>query len=355
MKPYDQLTHLGRVRRYHRLASAALAEYGISNAHLKFIRDSGNVTFRVVPTDEDNFAENDPHYFRNHLVLRMHEPGYQSAAAIQSELEWLAALCRETDLTVPEPQRTTDGALFVEVQIPGIPQARQCSLLRWMTGRLLQENLQPAHYRALGVTMAKLHTHAESWQFPAGFTRPHYDWDGLFGDNDFVKVPASEAWKQIPDQYIKPFETVVYQVQDVMTDFSQDADAFGLIHADISIGDNVLFGGQPMEARPIDFDDCAFGYWMFDIGVALSELRKTSAFPWCKDALLEGYSQVRSMPAEQWMHLDLFIAAWHAFEVFWAASGTIKFPQYRQAYDRWIERAAEDMMRCIEHSNDQIS
>ena len=279
----------------------------------------------------------------------MHEPGYQSDAAIQSELEWLDALCQDTDLVVPEPQRALDGALFIEAQISGIPQPRRCSLLRWVTGRMIKDGIRPNHYRTLGRLMAGLHDHSANWQHSTDFTRPRYDWDGLYGDNDFVKASASEAWAQIPDQYLQPFESVVYQVKDVMAEFGQDVDAFGLIHADIGIGANVLFGGSPLEARPIDFDDCAFGYWMFNIGVALSEVRQTSDFHRFRDALFDGYSKVRSMPLEQWAHLELFIAAWHAFEVFWAAAGIVKFPQYRQAYGGWIERAAEDMLRCIEY------
>jgi Ser/Thr protein kinase RdoA (MazF antagonist) len=310
------------------------------------------VTFRVVPSAEEYSLAKEECYFRNHLVLRMHEPGYQSDVAIQSELEWLAALCRDTDLSVPEPQRTLDSALSVEVQIPGIPQPRRCSLLRWVTGRMVQNGIRSNHYHALGSLLARLHEHSARWQPPADFTRPRYDWDGLFGDNDFAKVPARQAWAQIPDKYIKPFEAVVYQVKDVMVEFGQQADVFGLIHADIGIGANVLFGGHPLEARPIDFDDCAFGYWMFDMGVALSEVRQTSAFDQHKDALFDGYTQVRSLPLEHWMHLELFIATWHAFEVFWAAAGAVKFPQYRQAYQGWIERAAEDMANCIEYQYD---
>lgn len=41
---------------------------------------------------------------------------------------------------------------------------------------------------------------------------------------------------------------------------------FGLIHADLHL-DNVLFAGG--EARPIDFDDCGLGHWLYDIAVTL--------------------------------------------------------------------------------------
>lgn len=355
MKPFQKLTRRGRIQRYRQLARAALAAYGLQDANLTFIRDSGNVTFRVVPTGPAPFVTelDGAHrrrffrgsFFRDHCVLRLHEPDYQTAEAIASELEWLAALGRDTDLAVSLPVRTLEGALSVEVEVPGVPQPRRCSLLRWVTGRMLSRSLRPHHLQALGRLMAGLHQHAVHWPLPAGFARPRYDWAGLYGDNDFVKAPAAEVWAYLAQRYREPFERVTGRLRQVMDDLGQDRDAFGLIHADIGIGANVLFGGG--EARAIDFDDCAFGYWLFDIGVALSELRGDEAFPHYRDALRQGYAEIRALPEEQWAHVDLFIAAWHAFEMYWAAAGAVCFPNSRPGYDRWIERAAGDMVRCL--------
>ncbi len=353
MKSYEQLTRLGRLRRLKTQAEAALEAYGLAGARLRFLSYTGNTTYRV---DASSLAEDDAshpalarapseRYDPHHYVLRMHQPGYQTPEAIASELEWLAALCRDTDLGVPEPMRTLDGELSVEVRVPGVPQPRRCSLLRWMTGRMLTKGLRPGHFRAAGRLMAGLHEHAAHWRPPPGFSRPRYDWDGLFGDNDFVGAPASEIRSRIPQPYLEPFETVTSRVRQVMDRFGQGPDAFGLIHADVSVGANVLFGGG--EARVIDFDDCALGYWMFDLGVALSELRAHEAFPQYRDALRDGYAEVRTLPEEQWGHLDLFIATWHAFEVVWAAAGTILYPDHRQGYEEWLERAAKDMVRCL--------
>jgi Ser/Thr protein kinase RdoA (MazF antagonist) len=131
-----------------------------------------------------------------------------------------------------------------------------------------------------------------------------------------------------------------------MDRFGQGPDAFGLIHAEIGVGANVLYGGG--EARVIDFDDCALGYWMFDVGVALSDLRGHEAFPQYRDAFRDGYAEVRRLPEEQWAHLDLFIATWHAFEMVWATAGIILHPASRQGGEQWVERAAKDLMRCLD-------
>jgi Ser/Thr protein kinase RdoA (MazF antagonist) len=345
VKPFEELTQRGRVRRYRQLAQVALEAYGLSDARLTFIRDAGNITFRVVAPRSGSGSVGRERYAQNRFVLRMHQPAYQSDAAILSELEWLVALCRDTDLAVPEPVRTSSGELAVEVKIPGVPECRRCSLLRWMTGRMLTQGLRPYHLKALGRLMAGLHEHAANWHRPAGFARPRYDWDGLFGNNDFVKVPASDIRSRMPRPYLEPFEFVTRRVRQVMDELGEGPDVFGLIHADISLGDNVLFGGG--EARIIDFDDCVYGYWVYDAAVALSSLPGDSASPRYRAALLEGYAEIRSVPEEQWTHLDLFVAAWHAFEMVWATAGGILYPRARPNYDRWVERAAGDMMRCL--------
>ncbi len=345
MKPFEALTRRGRLRRYRQMAYAALEEYGLADARLTFIRHSGNVVFRAVAPHLDHVPACSERYLSNHFALRMHQPDYQTDAAIQSELEWLAALRRDTDLAVPEPVRTLASDLSVEVRIPGVPKPRRCSLLRWMKGRMLTKGLRYRHLRAVGRLMAGLHEHATVWQPPVGFSRPRYDWDGLFGDNDFIKVRSSQIRSRIPRAYHEAFECLTDRVRQVMEVLGEGPDVFGLIHADISLGDNVLFEGG--EARVIDFDDCAYGYWVFDIGVALSSLSGETVSPELRGALLDGYSEIRSVPEEQWVYLDLFVAAWYAFEMAWAAAGGILNPSSRAHCDRWAQRAGADMMRSL--------
>ena len=47
MKPYDELTHRGKMRRMRRLAEAALDAYGLADAPLRLFIDNGNIIYRV--------------------------------------------------------------------------------------------------------------------------------------------------------------------------------------------------------------------------------------------------------------------------------------------------------------------
>ena len=79
----------------------------------------------------------------------------------------------------------------------------------------------------------------------------------------------------------------------------------GLIHADLHLGNALFCRGDVMV---IDFDDCGFGYWLYDIAVALWELRDRDDYAQFLAALIEGYTKHRPLPPGGLAHLDDFIA-----------------------------------------------
>jgi len=342
MKPFEELSYLGRIQRMRRLAQTALNAYSLSNARFKLLRQAGNTLFRVNDANPDPITKAEL-YTQSQYMLRIHQPGYQTTEAIELELAWLAAMCRDANLPVPEPVPSLDGNLLTQVSIPGIPGQRNCSLLRWLKGREIKKNIRPHHYRAQGRLMALLHNHAAHWQPPPGLAKRKYDWDGLFREDAGTGLPASEAWSLLPQEYVKPFEVVTTKVKQVMDEWGKGPDVYGLIHADLGLDANVLFWGG--EARAIDFDDSGFGYYIYDLSLALEHCQEDEALPQFRDALLDGYTRVRSLPENQLKYLDLFLAAYYVFLSLWAAAVAQRFPKYREELFRRMERA----FRLVEH------
>ncbi len=342
-KPFQELTYLGRMRRMRRLAQVALAAYGIPEARFKLLRQAGNTLFRV---DTPRLPTVDPArelFEEGQYLLRVHEPGYQEPDAIELELAWLAAMRRDTDLPVPEPVPTLDGRLLLPVSLPGIPQTRNCSLLRWVKGRLLKHRFRPHHLRAQGQLMARLHNFASQWQPPAGLTKRRFDWDGLFQDDVGSGMPNAEAWALLPPAYKESFACVAQQVRDVMDAWGRGPDVYGLIHGDLAVDANLLFWhGEP---RAIDFDDSGFGYWVFDLAVALDPCWEDAAFPRYQEALLNGYAEYRSLPQKQLEQLELFLAALQVYWNLWATGGTHLYPSLVPAYRERIAHTAERVVR----------
>ena len=345
IKPYEELTYLGRVRRFRQLASVALADYGLVGAHFKLFRHAGNRLFRVVASNPTPAKAADDLYENGQYLLRIHHPGYQSAEAIELELAWLAAMCRDANLPVPEPVPTTDGRLLTQVSIAGIPGKRNCSLLRWLKGRFLTKGIGPRHFKAQGRLMAQLHDYAAHWQPPPGLTKRRYDWNGLFRDDSGAGMPASEAWALLPQSYQEPFEIVARRVKHVMDELGQGPDVYGLIHADLGVDANVLFWRG--EARAIDFDESGFGYWVYDLGIALEHCREDAEYPKFRDALLDGYAQIRSLPEGHLEHLELFAAAFDVYWSLWAAAAAHLSPSSREGLRSRMERAARLVLRYL--------
>jgi Ser/Thr protein kinase RdoA (MazF antagonist) len=336
MKSYSELTYLGQVRRLGRLAQLAVPFFIPEDVRLTLIQHGENTTYRVDVADTAPTNLTDRPYVENRYLLRVHRTGYQSAESIASELAWLSALRHQAGLAVPEPVLSLEGAPLVTVSAPGIPEPRVCSLLRWINGRFC-DRCKPGHFGAVGDLMARLHDHAVHWKPPTGFTRRWWDWEGLFGDNAGFHLDSDEVWALLPDDYHDMFYAVARQVGQVMLEMGQGPDASGLIHADLHMG-NLLFSGG--EARPIDFDDCGYGYWVYDFAVALSDWKDSPEWPRYHDSLLEGYVQVRPLPEKQLNYLDLFMAARRVSLMLWATDMAQVNSNYRAGLEGWLARYA---------------
>ena len=344
MKEYEDLTQLGRLRRTRRLAKEALRAYGFTGARLRLMVDAGNTTYRVKALGRAT-PEGDL-YVDDCYSLRLHQPGYQRDGAVDSELEWLSAM-NDEGLPVPQPIPTEEGELSVEVSVPGVPSARRCSLLRWVRGRMAQKPVRSWHMKAIGRLIARLQNHASSWRPPPGFVRRHYDRNGLWGDDTGTGYTADEVWPKIPGRYFEEFHEVTMRVEEVMEDWGKGPDVYGLIHADLGTEANVLF--HRGEARAIDFDDGGYGYWMYDLAVPLVDLEDNDSLPALRDALLEGYMEIRSLPEEQLEKLELFQAAFRALEIFWGTACVLRNP----GSTYWMERREKAWMhikRALETS-----
>ncbi len=342
MKPYDELTRLGRLRRLRQLAQTALSAYSLSAARLTFLHYEGNVIFRVDAPGSDLVPSCAGPYVPNRYVLRIHTTS--DTQAIASELTWLAALRHEAGLPVPEPVPARDGKLLIAMTSPSVPQGRNISLMRWLDGRPLADGLRPNRVQAWGRLAAQLHRFSMGWQPPAGFKRPHWDWKGQLGGGVF-NYPTDELVASMPKQFQEPFQIVSQQVREVTESLGKGPDAYGMIHGDM-YPENLLFKGQ--EVYPIDFDDCGFGYWMWDIAVAFSWWPWTGEWHWIRDAFLDGYAQVRSLPQSQLGRLDLFMAAQYATMVLWASAFIKRDPAMRSQNEKWRDKNGKNLLRYFE-------
>ncbi|MGY5874382.1 MAG: phosphotransferase [Candidatus Thorarchaeota archaeon] len=319
----NQVSYQAFVLRMKSFAKKALERYGIRRAELRLKTVRGNGLYQVIiPQGSDSESTIPP----GRYALRLHQPGYMKPEYITSELEWLSAL-RAANIEVPTPFKNLDGEWLTRVEGKHeIPSPRTCTLLSWATGRLLSKNLRPHHLRSLGKLVGRMHEQSVSWTKPKGFKRPHWDWEGLYGDGFDYGVPAKDAREAIPKNHQEAFNDVLMRVQEASQQMGKGKRVYGLIHADLGVDDNVAF--QAGEARPFDFDDCGFAYWVFDLGVALAHYIADceGSPPKLQDALIEGYQETSPLPESNLVYLDLFIAARYAQLMFFYQGASLRYP-----------------------------
>lgn len=316
-----------QIARLRLIALTGLRAYDLPGGVLTFVDHGENTTFRHVSPAGD-------HLVRVHRPQR-HGREADPLAAITSELEWLRAIRADTTLEVPEPVVARDGSACVRSTAAG--ESRVCSVLRWMPGRIYEESARPIHLRRLGTAMGVLHRHADSWRPPIGFTRIRWDHETFFGDvMVYGGVRAAECWTLLPTPLRRRFEALSSRMRDIV---AADGDV-GLIHADLHLG-NAVFEGT--RVKLIDFDDCGTGPRIYDVAVALWELRRSPEYSAYRDALLDGYRAQRAVDVA---HLDDFIALRQlAFALWYTGTAQVNpaFAARLEVVHEWSERMLDTL------------
>jgi Ser/Thr protein kinase RdoA (MazF antagonist) len=326
------------------LAKEALKAYGMDDARLNFIQYFENIIYRVDTKAAITNSRMGEPYTPGRYLLRIHAMG--DMEAIASELTWLDALSQEAGLSVPAPVPTADGKLLTSIITPGIPNGRVVSLMRWLDGRSIRNGLRPKHLTALGRAVAQMHSFSEGWHPPSEFTRPDWDWEAQLGGCMFDH-PLEELVESMPVKSREPFQVISREAKQVMQALGKDSDAYGLIHADL-YPENVLY--KAGNAYPIDFEDCGFGYWMWDNAVALCQWAWGEDWKRMRNAFREGYSQIRSLPETQWAQLDLFVATQFATMLLWASEFLKHDPKRVAEYTPWRDDSGNKLLSYFNRS-----
>jgi Ser/Thr protein kinase RdoA (MazF antagonist) len=157
MKPYNELTKRGKLRRQRQLALKALEHYDLDVKDFRLLAAGINTIYRIDTQGGEKYA------------MRIYSPEETVLQDNQAEIFWLKALNKDTDLRVPEPIPQRSGAYITIQNHPNIPDEHRCVIFNWIPGRSLEYYLSPENYYKLGEIMARLHKHAESLFVPPKF------------------------------------------------------------------------------------------------------------------------------------------------------------------------------------------
>ncbi|WIV61546.1 phosphotransferase enzyme family protein [Amycolatopsis nalaikhensis] len=272
-RPFAELDRAGRTRRLRRLAETALTAYAVPVARLTPLGRGANTTFRVDGADGHRY------------VLRVQRPDGPDVSRVRSEMRWLAALGRDTDLVVPRPVPTRERDLVTVVADPAVPEPRTCVLCHWVEGRFVDERLRAPQLYAVGAFTARLQLHGSRM---SGLDRGRVD-----DLTDFGRAQVDGFSDAVVERAVAAADgdprvrAALERVRAVRAELGCGPDVFGLVHGDLH-QENYLFhrGG----VRATGFDACGFGHHAYDLAVTLDALGPRPAL---REALLDGYRSVR--------------------------------------------------------------
>ncbi|MEV8636460.1 phosphotransferase [Streptosporangium sp. NPDC051023] len=290
--------------RVHGTARDAVRLHGLPDAEVTLINVSENATYRV----------DDPATGRR-FILRVHRLGYHSTPAILSELAWLEALRCEAGVRTPEVLPAPGGRRVLTV--PGA-QPRDCVMFEFLPGVEPPRNRLVPGFERLGALTARMHRHARGWRPPSWFTRFRWDHDAALG--------AESRWGRWRDgagvdrEALAVLERLDKELRERLHRFGRGPGRYGLIHADLRLANLLVTDDRAPSV--IDFDDCGFGWYLYDLAAAVSFIEHDPRVPEMVDSWLRGYRAVLDLPSEDEAEIWTFIMFRRLLLVAWIGTHT---------------------------------
>ena len=325
---------------FQQLAALVAARWPLEPASIQPIKVRENAVFAVHLRDGAK------------VVMRVHRRGYHSDAALHSECTWMRALA-DFGIDVPRHVLSNTGNSFESVHIEGFEGERQVDVFHWIQGQQLgsvEGGVDTSArsigdiYREVGRLAGRVHNHSCTWAAPANFKRHAWNVAGLAGDNPlwgcFWELDAlSGAQRAL-------FMRLKQMLWRDLNEFGTTADRYSLIHADL-VPENILVDGTHLQV--IDFDDAGFGWHLFELATSLYFIRREPVYQEARDALIEGYRQVRPLPEAHLARLPMFLAARGSTYLGWVHTRRSE-PAAQEMVPQLIEfavAAAEDYLRAM--------
>lgn len=241
----------------------------------------------------------------NKYVLRInsHQLTYHNPAVIGSEMAWLRALRRDSNIEAPDPVASRDGRFVQRIEALELDQTRCAIMMTFLEGVEPDPDSLLEGFDRLGEITARMHGHAKGWTRPADFVRPDWTPESIanneqgWGDWRYGYNMEDEAAREVVGRAMGVVLTRLARIE-------RDAERFGLIHSDFRLA-NILIEDE--RTKVIDFDDCGFGYFLYDLASALTFIETRPDAPELIETWLAGYRRVAEIPSDVEAEIPSFV------------------------------------------------
>jgi Ser/Thr protein kinase RdoA (MazF antagonist) len=150
-----------------------------------------------------------------------------------------------------------------------------------------------------------------------------------------LDVPITQALAALTKEEREVLQKAERIVADAMDQLGTSPQVYGLIHGDLHLK-SLLFSpdGRPVV---IDFDTCGYGYYIYDLAVAIWNLFNREDYTDLRNALLTGYRKVRPISEKEETFIIHFVAGRLMIQILiWAPRRLVS--TLNETADKAIER-----------------
>jgi Ser/Thr protein kinase RdoA (MazF antagonist) len=303
---FTSLSHEEQLACLLEVATSATRLYDLPpDVSVKMINLSENATYKVEAPNGRKWA------------LRVHREGYHSKTAIASELAWLMDLRRSGVVVTPVPVKGKSGELIQVGGHPRLARPRHVVMSEWEDGvepGIGQDLAEP--FEILGEVTARMHLHVQQWKRPSWFERHTWDFETSLGE----EKPHWGRWRDgmgVDSTKARLFGRTVDLIGERLSAYGKGPERFGLLHCDLRLA-NLLVDGKTVKV--IDFDDCGFGWFMYDAATPVSFYEHEPQVPGLLESWKKGYRKVRALPKPDEDEIGTFVMLRRLLLVAWIGS-----------------------------------
>jgi Ser/Thr protein kinase RdoA (MazF antagonist) len=253
-----------------------------------------------------------------------------------AEVAWLSALARDTDLRVPRPRLTRGGAPAAEIDLPGLPRPVYVISYGWLDGRMTGDRFTAADAHGMGRIAAALHTHARTYEPPAGFRVRSYDRVFPFSNPDFpfVEPPLLEDPANLPAEHRDVYARALDRTRRAL-ERTWAREPARILHNDLHPW-NLITGDEGPAL--LDFEDIMWGHPVQDIGTLFYYLRLRPNAEALLEGFRTGYEELAPWPEAEPGEIDSYRVGRALYLVNWVIAS--ENPDLKKVAPEFVGRAA---------------
>lgn len=261
-----------------KVAQEAIKFWSFKSPKLIHIGDSGNSVYLIQSLKEK-------------YILRLTSTNYRTKSENQAELEFLIYLA-ENGVKVNVPIFSKKSNLVEEITSNADFTFSAFSFVEGEIVKPSSELWSKQMFLEWGNTLAQIHKIAETFKPKTKCKR--WQWN--------EEILIREAKKLIPKSDYKSLEELEFLMGKINS-MPKSKENYGMIHADFA-PQNFAFSENGLFA--FDFGNCCYHWFVSDLAISLSVLRRQKDKEKYKNWIFEGYEKVKSLPSSELQNLNLF-------------------------------------------------